>query len=124
MASQASTLGSLGEFLRTEGTEGRGYLPASGAILEAFTRPLAEVRVLIVGQDPYPTPGDAMGLAFSVPVGRAIPRSLRNIASEIAADTGERLTTGDLTPWADQGVMLLNRCLTVRPGEPGSHRCK
>src|SRR5690606_37246122 len=66
--------------------------------------------------------GDPMGLSFSVPPGRAMPRSLRNIASELAADTGERLITGDLTHWADQGVLLLNRCLTVRPGEPGSHR--
>jgi uracil-DNA glycosylase len=122
LSSQAPTLQALGAFLRAELAAGRDYLPASGAILEAFKRPLADVRVLIVGQDPYPTPGDPMGLSFSVPAGRAMPRSLRNIASELAADTGERLITGDLTPWADQGVMLLNRCLTVRPGEPGSHR--
>lgn len=124
MASQAPTLAAVGAFLREELAAGRGYLPASGSILEAFKRPLADVRVLIVGQDPYPTPGDPMGLSFSVPPGRALPRSLRNIASELAADTGERLITGDLTHWADQGVMLLNRCLTVRPGEPGSHRGK
>ncbi|MCB2412807.1 uracil-DNA glycosylase [Demequina sp. TTPB684] len=118
----APLLASIGAFLRTELADGRAYLPAPSAILNAFTRPLADVRVLIVGQDPYPTPGDPMGLSFSVPRGRAMPRSLANIARELAADTGDTMTTGDLTPWADQGVMLLNRCLTVRPGQPGSHR--
>lgn len=120
----APTLAELGAFLRTELAEGRTYLPESRAILNSFTRPLADVRVLIVGQDPYPTPGDAMGLSFSVSRGRPMPRSLANIARELEADTGERLLTGDLTAWADQGVMLLNRCLTVAPGAPGSHRGK
>lgn len=120
----APTLAEVGRFLRAEFAEGRTYLPESRAILNSFTRPLADVRVLIVGQDPYPTPGDAMGLSFSVPRGRPMPRSLSNIARELEADTGERLLTGDLTPWADQGVMLLNRCLTVAPGAPGSHRGK
>lgn len=122
LAPVAPTLAGVGHFLREELTAGRDYLPASDRILAAFERPMQDVRVLIVGQDPYPTPGDAMGLSFSVPVGRAMPRSLSNIARELAADTGERLVTGDLSHWADQGVMLLNRCLTVRPGEPGSHR--
>jgi uracil-DNA glycosylase len=120
----APTLAEVGNFLRAELAGGRAYLPESRAILNAFTRPLADVRVLIVGQDPYPTPGDAMGLSFSVPRGRPMPRSLSNIARELEADTGERLLTGDLTAWADQGVMLLNRCLTVAPGAPGSHRDK
>ena len=120
----APTLAELGTFLRAELAEGRTYLPESGAILNSFTRPLAHVRVLIVGQDPYPTPGDAMGLSFSVSRGRPMPRSLSNIARELESDTGERLLTGDLTAWADQGVMLLNRCLTVAPGSPGSHRGK
>lgn len=120
----APTLAELGRFLRAELAEGRTYLPESHAILNSFTRPLADVRVLIVGQDPYPTPGDAMGLSFSVSPGRPMPRSLSNIARELESDTGERLHTGDLTPWADQGVMLLNRCLTVAPGAPGSHRGK
>ncbi|NYI40556.1 uracil-DNA glycosylase [Demequina lutea] len=120
----APTLAELGSFLRAELAEGRTYLPESRAILNSFTRPLADVRVLIVGQDPYPTPGDAMGLSFSVSPGRPMPRSLSNIARELESDTGERLITGDLTPWADQGVMLLNRCLTVAPGAPGSHRGK
>jgi len=118
----APLLGDIGVFLRAELESGRTYLPAASAILNAFTRPLADVRVLIVGQDPYPTPGDPMGLSFSVPRGRPMPRSLANIARELKADTGEDLAVGDLTAWADQGVMLLNRCLTVRPGEPGSHR--
>jgi uracil-DNA glycosylase len=118
----APLLTELGAFLREELRAGRAYLPAASAILNAFTRPLADVKVLIVGQDPYPTPGDPMGLSFSVPRGRPMPRSLANIARELKADTGESLVSGDLTAWADQGVMLLNRCLTVRPGEPGSHR--
>lgn len=113
----APLLASIGAFLRAELAQGHTYLPAPSAILNAFTRPLAEVKVLIVGQDPYPTPGDPMGLSFSVPPGRPMPRSLANIARELRADTGEAMTTGDLTPWADQGVMLLNRCLTVRPGQ-------
>jgi uracil-DNA glycosylase len=118
----APILADVGAFLRAELESGRTYLPAESAILNAFTRPLAEVRVLIVGQDPYPTPGDPMGLAFSVPRDRPMPRSLTNIARELKADTGEELASGDLTSWADQGVMLLNRCLTVRSGESGSHR--
>lgn len=118
----AGVLSDIGAFLRSELEAGQTYLPASSAILNSFTRPLADVRVLIVGQDPYPTPGDPMGLSFSVPRGRPMPRSLANIARELKSDTGEALVSGDLTPWADQGVMLLNRCLTVRPGAPGSHR--
>jgi len=122
LAPQAATLAQLGEFLRAESAAGRPYLPAPSQVLAAFTRPLASVRVLMVGQDPYPTPGHPMGLSFSVPAGTPLPRSLANIGQELAADTGERLITGDLTPWADQGVMLLNRCLTVGVGQPGSHR--
>jgi uracil-DNA glycosylase len=118
----APTLASLGDFLRGEIAGGRGYLPASADILRAFRTPLASVRVLIVGQDPYPTPGDPMGLSFSVPAGRPMPRSLANIARELRDDTGDALASGDLTPWQEQGVMLLNRVLTVRPGVPGSHR--
>jgi uracil-DNA glycosylase len=118
----APTLASLGDFLRGELAAGRGYLPASADILRAFRTPLADVRVLIVGQDPYPTPGDPMGLSFSVRASRPLPRSLANIARELRDDTGETLASGDLTPWQEQGVMLLNRVLTVRPGSPGSHR--
>lgn len=122
LAPHATTLTELGAFLRQEHAAGRPYTPAPTDILKAFERPLADVRVLIVGQDPYPTPGDAMGLAFSVRAGQPMPRSLANIARELEADTGERLVTGDLTSWADQGVLLLNRCLTVGLGAPGSHR--
>lgn len=118
------TLTSLADFLSDEEAAGRGYLPASGAVLKAFETPLADVRVLIVGQDPYPTPGDAVGLSFSVPQDHPMPRSLVNIAKELRADTGETLATGDLSAWQSQGVMLLNRVLTVEPGQPASHRGK
>ncbi|WP_282946702.1 uracil-DNA glycosylase [Cellulomonas endometrii] len=113
-----------GEFLRAEVAAGRGYLPAGPDVLRAFTRPLADVRVLVVGQDPYPTPGHPMGLSFSVqPDVRPLPRSLANVFTELRADLGvPQPSTGDLSPWADRGVMLLNRVLTVRPGEPASHR--
>ncbi len=122
LAPAAGTLAALSAFLREEAASGRGYLPAEDLILRAFGTPLADVRVLIVGQDPYPTPGDAVGLSFSVPPGHPLPRSLANIARELREDTGEVLGTGDLGPWERQGVMLLNRVLTVAPGQPGSHR--
>lgn len=116
----------LGEFLRKEVSEGRGYLPPGPHVLRAFARPLDDVRVLIVGQDPYPTPGHGVGLSFSVdPQVRPIPRSLANIYRELVDDLGVPMPpNGDLSPWADQGVMLLNRVLTVRPGAPASHRGK
>ena len=114
----------MGEFLRAEVAAGQSYLPPGDHILRAFSRPLADVVVLVVGQDPYPTPGHAVGLSFSVaPDVRPLPRSLVNIFSELVADTGcPPPSNGDLTPWFEQGVMLLNRCLTVRPGAPASHR--
>ena len=114
----------MGEFLRAEVAAGQSYLPLGDHILRAFSRPLADVVVLVVGQDPYPTPGHAVGLSFSVaPDVRPLPRSLVNIFSELVADTGcPPPSNGDLTPWFEQGVMLLNRCLTVRPGAPASHR--
>ena len=116
----------LGDFLRTELDAGRGYLPAGPNVLRAFSRPLADVRVLIVGQDPYPTPGHAVGLSFSVaPEVRPLPRSLANIFRELHDDLGiPPAASGDLTGWFEQGVLLLNRVLTVRPGAPGSHRGK
>jgi uracil-DNA glycosylase len=117
---------SMGEFLRGELAAGHGYLPAGENVLRAFTFPFDDVRVLIVGQDPYPTPGHAVGLSFSVaPEVRPLPRSLDNIFREYVADLGHPAPTcGDLTPWAQRGVMLLNRVLTVRPGTPASHRGK
>lgn len=113
----------MGDMLRAEQQAGRGFLPAGNNILRAFTYPFDEVKVLIVGQDPYPTPGHAMGLSFSVAPGVAIPRSLANIFTELHSDLGiPRPTTGDLSPWAQQGVCLLNRVLSVQPGNAGSHR--
>jgi uracil-DNA glycosylase len=114
----------VGDYLRAEVAAGREYLPAGPDVLRAFTRPLADVRVLVVGQDPYPTPGHATGLSFSVqPDVRPVPRSLANIFRELQDDVGAPPPrTGDLSPWADRGVMLLNRVLTVRPGEAASHR--
>jgi uracil-DNA glycosylase len=124
LAPVADTVSGLGEFLREELAAGRSYLPAGGHVLRAFEKPLDDVRVLIVGQDPYPTPGHAVGLSFSVaPDVHPIPRSLQNIYTELGDDLGvPRPSTGDLTPWADRGVLLLNRVLTVRPGAPASHR--
>ena len=115
---------SMGEMLRSELAAGRGYLPAGQHVLRAFTHPLDAVRVLIVGQDPYPTPGHAVGLSFSVdPHVRPLPRSLQNVFTELAQDVGcPPPHNGDLSPWADRGVLLLNRVLTVQPGQPGSHR--
>jgi uracil-DNA glycosylase len=116
----------MGHFLRAEIAAGRGYLPAGSNVLRAFTFPFDQVRVLIVGQDPYPTPGHAVGLSFSVaPDVRPLPRSLSNIFDEYSADLGyPQPSCGDLTPWAQRGVLLLNRVLTVRPSNPASHRGK
>lgn len=114
----------MGRFLREEIAAGRGYLPRGEQVFRAFQRPLADVRVLVVGQDPYPTPGHPIGLSFAVDAHvRPLPRSLANIYAELRSDLGiETPEHGDLTAWADQGVMLLNRSLTVRPGTPASHR--
>jgi uracil-DNA glycosylase len=116
----------MGEFLRAEIDAGRGYQPPGPEVLRAFTFPMAQVKVLIVGQDPYPTPGHAMGLSFSVASGvRPLPRSLANIVAEYGADLGYPApASGDLTAWAQRGVLLLNRVLTVRAGAPASHRGK
>lgn len=116
----------MGRFLRDEVAAGRGYLPAGPHVLRAFERPLADVKVLVIGQDPYPTPGHAVGLSFSVsPTTRPLPRSLTNILRELSDDLGVQTPScGDLSPWSDQGVCLLNRVLTVSPGQPGSHRGK
>ena len=116
----------MGDFLRAELAAGNRYLPSGSNVLRAFGFPFQAVRVLIVGQDPYPTPGHAVGLSFSVePDVRPLPRSLANIFTEYRADLGfPEPANGDLTPWAQRGVMLLNRVLTVRPGTPASHRGK
>ncbi|WEV77756.1 uracil-DNA glycosylase [Janibacter cremeus] len=122
----AGMITAMGDFLRAEVREGRGYLPDGENILRAFTIPVDEVRVLVVGQDPYPTPGHAIGLSFAVaPHVHPLPKSLVNIHRELVDDLGvPPPSNGDLTPWAEQGVMLLNRSLTVTPGSPSSHRGK
>lgn len=126
LAPVSEQIAAMGEFLRAEIADGRTYLPAGPNVLRAFSFPFESVKVLIVGQDPYPTPGHAVGLSFSVaPDVRPVPRSLGNIFTEYEADLGyPRPTSGDLTPWSAQGVMLLNRVLTVSPGTPASHRGK
>ena len=120
----ADQIAGIGERLRAEVAAGRRYLPAGDRVLRAFARPLADVRVLIVGQDPYPTPGHPIGLSFAVDAHvRPLPRSLANIYRELDDDLGiPPASHGDLSAWSDQGVMLLNRVLTVSPGAPGSHR--
>jgi uracil-DNA glycosylase len=120
----AADLARMGEFLRAEVAVGRPYLPAGDRVLRAFQQPVGDIRVLIVGQDPYPTPGHPVGLSFAVERQvRPLPRSLGNIYRELADDLGVRPPDhGDLGAWNRGGVMLLNRVLTVRPGAPASHR--
>jgi uracil-DNA glycosylase len=126
LAPVAPNVAAIGEWLRSEASAGRGYLPAGEHVLRAFTYPMSNVRVLIVGQDPYPTPGHSIGLAFAVERHvQPVPRSLRNIYRELHDDLGiPPASHGDLTAWAEHGVMLLNRVLTVQPGVTGSHRRK
>ncbi|WP_181319951.1 uracil-DNA glycosylase [Saccharothrix carnea] len=126
LAPVADRIAAMGEFLRAEVAAGRTYLPAGENVLRAFQQPFHSVRVLIVGQDPYPTPGHAVGLSFSVsPETRPIPKSLVNIYTEYMSDLGHpKPSNGDLTPWTERGVLLLNRALTVQPGKSNSHRNK
>lgn len=122
----AGRIAAMGDFLRSEIAAGRTYLPAGQHVLRAFQQPFDDVRVLIVGQDPYPTPGMAIGHSFAVApeVGR-LPGSLENIFRELHTDLGlPRPSNGDLTPWTRQGVLLLNRALTTAPSKPGAHRGK
>lgn len=122
----AGQITSMGEFLRAEIAAGRTYLPAGANVLRAFQQPFDDVRVLIVGQDPYPTPGHAVGLSFSVaPEVRPLPGSLLNIFRELNTDLNlPQPSSGDLTPWTQQGVLLLNRALTTAPRKPAAHRGK
>src|ERR1700688_1483436 len=122
----AGRIAAMGDFLRAEIAAGRRYLPAGDRVLRPFKQPFADVRVLIVGQDPYPTPGNPVGLSFSVaPEVTRLPPSLVNIFREYSDDLGYPApSNGDLTPWTQRGVLLLNRVLTVQPGKPGSHRGK
>ena len=112
----------MGDFLRSQ----PAYLPAGADVLRAFTYPFATAEVLIVGQDPYPTPGHPIGLSFAVaPDVRPLPPSLVNIFTELVSDLGVPMpSNGDLRPWAQRGVVLLNRVLTVAPGQSASHRGK
>lgn len=122
----AADIARMGDFLRAENAAGRGYLPSGANVLRAFTLPLQDVRVLILGQDPYPTPSHPVGLSFSVaPDVRPLPKSLINIYRELQDDLGiPPAPNGDLTPWFEQGVLLLNRVLTVQPGKSATHRGK
>ncbi|HEX3337243.1 MAG TPA: uracil-DNA glycosylase [Jatrophihabitans sp.] len=126
LAPVADRIAAMGEFLRAEIAAGRRYLPAGENVLRAFTQPFADVRVLIVGQDPYPTPGHPIGLSFAVERHvRPIPRSLQNIYRELGSDLGLAIPEhGDLTAWTRHGVLLLNRVLTVAPGASAAHRGK
>ena len=113
-------------FVAAQARNGAHVLPSAGNLLRAFQQPLADVKVLILGQDPYPTPGHAVGLSFAVSrQTRPIPRSLANIYRELHDDLGlPPRVHGDLTAWTDQGVLLLNRVLSVNAGDAGSHRGK
>jgi uracil-DNA glycosylase len=117
-------LDAMAEFLAAETAAGRPWLPPPPQVLRAFQQPLDDVRVLVVGQDPYPTPGHAVGLSFSVgPEVQPLPRSLANIFTELQSDLGvARPSNGDLGPWTHRGVLLLNRVLTVQPGRAAAHR--
>jgi uracil-DNA glycosylase len=117
-------IAAMGEWLRAEQAAGRRFLPDGDRVFAAFQTPFDQVRVLVVGQDPYPTPGHPIGYCFSVaPDVRPLPKSLQNIYREYVDDLGHPMpANGDLGPWAAQGVLLLNRVLTVRPGAPASHR--
>src|SRR5258708_5801915 len=122
----AERIAAMGDFLRAEVAADRTYLPAGANVLRAFQQPFDAVRVLIMGQDPHPTPGHAVGLSFSVAAQvRPLPASLINIFREYSDDL--RLpppSNGDLSPWTQRGVLLLNRALTTAPGKPGAHRGK
>ncbi|HWC82263.1 MAG TPA: uracil-DNA glycosylase [Pseudonocardiaceae bacterium] len=126
LAPVSERLTAMGEYLRAEIAAGRRYLPAGENVLRAFKQPFHEVRVLIVGQDPYPTPGHPVGLSFSVAEDvRPLPKSLINIFQEYQNDLGfPAPSNGDLSPWTGRGVLLLNRALTVAPGRPNSHQGK
>lgn len=126
LADVEPTVHRMGDFLRAETAAGRPWLPGGRNILRAFTIPFDSIKVLIVGQDPYPTPGHPVGLSFCVaPEVRPLPKSLINIYRELVDDLGVPMpANGDLTPWTERGVMLLNRCLTVGVGRPNSHQGK
>ena len=113
---------SLLEFFNSDSSGYQEIYPAPTQIFRVFKLPLEKIKVVILGQDPYHTPGVADGLAFSVQVDKPAP-SLRNILKEVESDIGQTIIqNGDLTPWLEQGVFLLNNVLTVEKGHAGSHR--
>lgn len=114
---------SLVRFLHNEKSAGKTIYPPGSQIFRAFDlTPVEKVKVVILGQDPYHNPGEAMGLSFSVPKGIATPPSLKNIFKEIETDLGIRMSgSPDLTPWAEQGVLMLNAILTVEAHKAASH---
>ncbi len=111
-------------FLQSEKQHGKVIYPAASLVFKAFElTPFDKVKVVILGQDPYHGPGEAMGLSFSVPTGISVPPSLRNVYKELERDLGiERPSQGDLTSWSQQGVLLINAMLTVEHKKAGSHR--
>jgi uracil-DNA glycosylase len=115
---------SIASFLRQQKASGKVIYPPGSLIFNAFnTTPFEEVKAVILGQDPYHNPGEAMGLCFSVPRGVRVPPSLQNIYKELQADLGCSVPShGDLTAWAQQGVFLLNAMLTVEHKSPASHQ--
>src|SRR5699024_7082811 len=121
----APQIAAMGDFLRQDVSEGRTYLPSGDNVLRAFQQPFDDVRVLIVRQDPYPTAGDAVGLSLAVARDGRLAGSLRDHLQGMQDAVGTPMPSGgDLAPWTQRGVLLLNRVLTVAPGEPGSHRAK
>ncbi len=124
LASQREALAAVGQNIQARRAAGEQILPAPENVLRAFRQPFEQVKVLILGQDPYPTPGHPIGMSFAVDRHVSpLPRSLTNIYRELSSDVGvPPAAHGDLTAWADQGVLLLNRVLTVAAGEPASHR--
>ena len=120
------TMQELRAFLVAEVAAGRRFYPPADQVFNALAlTPFDDVRVVVLGQDPYHGAGQAMGLCFSVPMGVAPPPSLQNIHKELASDLGlAQPSSGDLTPWAERGVLLLNAVLTVSPGKPASHAGK
>jgi uracil-DNA glycosylase len=112
------------QFLVAEKAAGKVIFPPGPLIFNAFHKtPFDQVKVVILGQDPYHNPGEAMGLSFSVPKGKRVPPSLVNIYKEIHADLDLPIPShGDLSAWAEQGVLLLNAMLTVESGKPASHQ--
>ena len=112
----------LQQFVRSERVAHHVFPEPSSVLRALESAPLSELKVVILGQDPYHGPGQANGLAFSVNKGVGLPPSLRNIFKELAADIGAKRTNGDLSDWAEQGVLLLNTTLTVRQSEPASHQ--